>query len=157
MFQSARVCTSPSSAGKQLRCICLATPSPATLCSVQAGRYAAGVKRFDFDAGLGPYDLHRFAQWQRLSGFISDGDAWLNWASTGGSITFIFQRIFRCLSPMLGGAHTLRPALSSLCRSVTLCMVWLAVTLQLACDLTVHSALMDTGAPSRSISFHFVL
>eukprot|EP00891_Asterochloris_glomerata_P008767 jgi/Astpho2/8767/e_gw1.00128.29.1_t len=38
----------------------------------EAERYAAGVKRFDFDAGLGPYDLHRFAQWQRLAGFISD-------------------------------------------------------------------------------------
>ena len=67
---------------------------PATLCSVQAERYAAGVKRFDFDAGLGPYDLHRFAQWQRLAGFISDGEKRASCSTGGGSINC-------CLLPTL--------------------------------------------------------
>lgn len=31
----------------------------------------AGVKRFDFDAGLAPYDLQGYPTWQRLSGHIS--------------------------------------------------------------------------------------
>ena len=38
LFQSARVCTSPSPAGKQLRCTCLATPSlpPSAPCRLSA-------------------------------------------------------------------------------------------------------------------------
>jgi hypothetical protein len=38
---------------------------------LQAGRYAAGVARFDFDRELAPYDLNRYGQWAALSSFIS--------------------------------------------------------------------------------------
>ena len=34
-------------------------------------RYAAGVRRFDFDAGLAPYDLGSWALWQSLTRFVS--------------------------------------------------------------------------------------
>jgi len=37
----------------------------------QAGRYAAGVARFDFDRELAPYDLNRYSQWTALSCHIS--------------------------------------------------------------------------------------
>lgn len=36
-------------------------------------RLAAGVRRFEFDAYLAPYDLSSFATWQRLSNHISAG------------------------------------------------------------------------------------
>ncbi len=36
-------------------------------------RVAAGVRRFEFDAYLAPYDLSSFATWQRLSNHISAG------------------------------------------------------------------------------------
>ena len=38
---------------------------------LQVARYTLGVKRFDFDAGLAPYNLSAFAAWQRLSGHIT--------------------------------------------------------------------------------------
>ncbi|KAK9866040.1 hypothetical protein WJX84_001451 [Apatococcus fuscideae] len=37
----------------------------------EAARYTLGVKRFDFDAGLAPYNLSGYAAWQRLSGHIT--------------------------------------------------------------------------------------
>lgn len=45
--------------------------APDDVCSIQVARYTAGVKRFDFDAGLAPYNLSGYAAWQRLSGHIS--------------------------------------------------------------------------------------
>lgn len=39
----------------------------------QAARYAEGVRRFDFDSGLAPYDLATCAVWRELSRFIDDG------------------------------------------------------------------------------------
>ncbi|CAL8470508.1 g10050 [Coccomyxa elongata] len=39
----------------------------------EVGRLAAGVRRFEFDAYLAPYDLSSFATWQRLSNHISAG------------------------------------------------------------------------------------
>lgn len=39
------------------------------LCQVE--RYAAGVRRFDFDEGLGPYDLASYGRWRALAGHIS--------------------------------------------------------------------------------------
>ncbi len=41
------------------------------VCSGQVARYTAGVKRFDFDAGLAPYNLSAYAAWQRLSGHMT--------------------------------------------------------------------------------------
>lgn len=38
---------------------------------LQAEPYAAGVRRFDFDQSLAPYNLHAYQQWQNLSGYIS--------------------------------------------------------------------------------------
>ena len=38
---------------------------------LQAEPFAAGVKRFDFDQGLAPYNLHAYQQWQNLSSYIS--------------------------------------------------------------------------------------
>jgi len=40
-------------------------------CSLQAERYAAGVRRFDFDAGMAPYDLASYGNWQALTGHIT--------------------------------------------------------------------------------------
>lgn len=37
----------------------------------QAERYAAGVRRFDFDAGLAPYNLAAHAQWRGLSAHLT--------------------------------------------------------------------------------------
>ena len=37
----------------------------------EEARYAAGVKKFDFDAGLAPYDLGSLWLWQSLTRFIS--------------------------------------------------------------------------------------
>lgn len=45
-----------------------------TICShavLQAEPYAAGVRRFDFDQNLAPYNLHAYQQWQNLSSYIS--------------------------------------------------------------------------------------
>ena len=36
----------------------------------QAGAYAAGVRRFDFDTGLAAYNLRGYTTWQQLSGYI---------------------------------------------------------------------------------------
>lgn len=38
----------------------------------QVERLAGGVKAFQFDAGLGAYDLHKYVAWQTLSGFITE-------------------------------------------------------------------------------------
>ena len=38
---------------------------------LQAESFAAGVRRFDFDQSLAPYNLHAYQQWQNLSGYIS--------------------------------------------------------------------------------------
>ena len=38
---------------------------------LQAEPFAAGVRRFDFDQGLAPYNLHAYQQWQNLSSYIS--------------------------------------------------------------------------------------
>ena len=38
---------------------------------LQAARYEAGVRRFDFDQGLAPYDLTSYGQWRSLSHHIS--------------------------------------------------------------------------------------
>ena len=37
----------------------------------QAERYVAGVRRFDFDAGLAPCNLAAYAQWRALSGHLT--------------------------------------------------------------------------------------
>ena len=37
----------------------------------QAARFVAGVRRFDFDGGLAPYDLGACASWHGLSRFIN--------------------------------------------------------------------------------------
>ncbi|KAL3161609.1 hypothetical protein ABBQ32_010467 [Trebouxia sp. C0010 RCD-2024] len=37
----------------------------------EAEPYAAGVRRFDFDQNLAPYNLHAYQQWQNLSSYIS--------------------------------------------------------------------------------------
>ena len=37
----------------------------------QVERYAAGVRRFDFDAGLAPYDLASYGQWRALSDLLT--------------------------------------------------------------------------------------
>ena len=37
----------------------------------QVERYAAGVRRFDFDAGMAPYDLASYGSWQALSNHIT--------------------------------------------------------------------------------------
>eukprot|EP00877_Chromochloris_zofingiensis_P000739 jgi/Chrzof1/10666/Cz05g07160.t1 len=37
----------------------------------EVARYEAGVQRFDFDAGLAPYDLSRYSQWCNLSCYIT--------------------------------------------------------------------------------------
>lgn len=39
---------------------------------LQVARYAEGVRRFDFDAGLAPYDLAACARWRDLSCFIDE-------------------------------------------------------------------------------------
>ena len=38
---------------------------------LQAESFAEGVRRFDFDQRLAPYNLHAYQQWQNLSGYIS--------------------------------------------------------------------------------------
>lgn len=38
---------------------------------LQAEPFAAGVRRFDFDQSLAPYNLHAYQQWQNLSSYIS--------------------------------------------------------------------------------------
>ena len=48
--------------------------TPRSLTHTQEARFAAGARRFDFDAGLAPYDLPRYAQWRALSGFVAPGD-----------------------------------------------------------------------------------
>lgn len=62
---------------------CALSPSPTPLCwwtvanSVcwsQVERYAAGVRRFDFDSGLAPYDLASYALWRTLSGHVTEAD-----------------------------------------------------------------------------------
>lgn len=47
---------------------------PNSPCAInpQAGRYAEGVRRFDFDSGLAPYDLAACATWHDLSCFIDE-------------------------------------------------------------------------------------
>ncbi|KAK9837719.1 hypothetical protein WJX74_003717 [Apatococcus lobatus] len=37
----------------------------------EVDRYTLGVRRYDFDAGLAPYNLSAYATWQRLSGHIT--------------------------------------------------------------------------------------
>lgn len=37
-------------------------------------RYVAGVKRFDFDAGMAPYDLASYNRWRALAGHITEAD-----------------------------------------------------------------------------------
>jgi len=39
--------------------------------SADSDRYAAGARRFEFDSGMGPYPLDTYAQWKRLSKYIS--------------------------------------------------------------------------------------
>lgn len=41
------------------------------LINLQAEAYTAGVRRFDFDQNLAPYNLHAYQQWQKLSHHIS--------------------------------------------------------------------------------------
>jgi hypothetical protein len=41
--------------------------------AAQERRYAAGVRRFDFDSGLAPYNLAQWPQWQQLSGHLTQG------------------------------------------------------------------------------------
>lgn len=38
---------------------------------LQAEPFAAGIRRFDFDQSLAPYNLHAYQQWQNLSSYIS--------------------------------------------------------------------------------------
>lgn len=38
---------------------------------MQAEPFSAGVRCFDFDQSLAPYNLHAYQQWQNLSGYIS--------------------------------------------------------------------------------------
>ena len=45
--------------------------SDGSQCSWQAARYAAGVRRFDFDAGMAPYNLASYGSWQALTGHIA--------------------------------------------------------------------------------------
>lgn len=42
--------------------------------NVQVERYVAGVKRFDFDAGMAPYNLASFNRWCTLAGYITEAD-----------------------------------------------------------------------------------
>ena len=51
--------------------ICICAELIDVVCWLQEGRYVAGVQRFDFDAGLAPYPLHLYHQWQQLSGHIT--------------------------------------------------------------------------------------
>lgn len=44
--------------------------APTPLPTPQAARYAEGVRRFDFDSGLAPYDLAACAAWHDLACFI---------------------------------------------------------------------------------------
>jgi A1 cistron-splicing factor AAR2 len=37
----------------------------------EAGRYAQGVRRFDFDAGLAPYNLPAWPVWQEIAGRVT--------------------------------------------------------------------------------------
>jgi hypothetical protein len=37
-------------------------------------RYAEGVRRFDFDAGLAPYDYGGWAAWKALTGLVTEAD-----------------------------------------------------------------------------------
>ena len=121
LIHSARQGYAPAQALQASSCAApTSSPKPTIPCSVQAERCAAGVKRFDFDAGLGPYDLHRFAQWQRLAGFISDGEKCLKAASRGGSIYVIFSPLSAACCPILGvrGAQNLA---SSILQLVKIC------------------------------------
>lgn len=52
-------------------CVCCLLRLYVPALPTQAGRYAAGVARFDFDRGLAPYDLARYGQWAGLSCHIS--------------------------------------------------------------------------------------
>jgi hypothetical protein len=38
---------------------------------LQAERYAQGVKRFEFDASLAPYDLRSYNRWRELSCYVT--------------------------------------------------------------------------------------
>jgi len=38
----------------------------------EAERYEAGVRRFDFDAGMAPYNLPAFAVWQDIAGSVTE-------------------------------------------------------------------------------------
>lgn len=42
-----------------------------TIAALQAEAFTAGVRRFDFDQNLAPYNLHAYQQWQGLSSNIS--------------------------------------------------------------------------------------
>ncbi len=52
---------------------------------MQVARLAEGVRRFDFDQGLAPYDLSRYGQWQALSSHITPAvvDALMPVSDTG--------------------------------------------------------------------------
>lgn len=39
--------------------------------SAQVERYAEGMRRFDFDAGLAPYQLDTYSLWQRLTPHVT--------------------------------------------------------------------------------------
>jgi len=40
----------------------------------EAGRYASGVRRFEFDSQLAPYDFSRWPAWRALSDAITPAD-----------------------------------------------------------------------------------
>jgi len=40
----------------------------------EAGRYASGVRRFEFDSQLAPYDFGRVATWRALTDAITPAD-----------------------------------------------------------------------------------
>ncbi len=55
-------------------------------------RYALGVRRFDFDQGLAPYNLRAHAAWARVSGLVTAGLVTrLSPAAAGGNISIVAE------------------------------------------------------------------
>jgi len=58
----------------------------------EAGRYAEGARRFDFDAHLAPYNLHGLPAWQALSSHITQGHV-ARIPPVGGNISIMAEAV----------------------------------------------------------------
>ena len=74
---------------------------------MQAERYAAGVRRFDFDQGLAPYDLSSYARWKQLSCYISEQTVQRLAPARHGNISMTAEADPAVLQPATAAEHRL--------------------------------------------------